>query len=119
MPSGYRVLIDGGRVKTDKDALAWALEAEKLGAGEIVLNSVDADGTKEGYDCALTRMISDAAGVPVVASGGAGKPEHLAEVLTDGGADAALVASIVHYGEYTIPQLKEYLKKQNIPVREK
>ncbi|MDR2884033.1 MAG: imidazole glycerol phosphate synthase cyclase subunit, partial [Deferribacteraceae bacterium] len=117
MPSGYRVLINGGRTHTDKDALAWALEAEKLGAGEIVLNSVDADGTKAGYECHLTRMISEAVGVPVVASGGAGKPEHLAEVLTDGKADAALVASIVHYGEYSVPQLKEYLKGRDIVVR--
>jgi len=116
MPSGYRILIDGGRIKTDKDALAWALEGERLGASEIVLNSVDADGTKEGYDCTITRMISEAVGIPVIASGGAGKPEHLAEVLTSGKADAALVASIVHYGDYTIPQLKEYLRKQNIPV---
>ena len=118
-PSGYRVVINGGRTKTDKDVLAWALEAEKAGAGEIVLNSIDADGAKEGYECTLTRMVSEAVSIPVVASGGAGKPEHLAEVLTNGKADAALVASIVHYGNYTIPQLKEYLKKQNIPIREK
>jgi cyclase len=117
MPSGYRVFINGGRTKTDKDALLWALEAEKLGASEIVLNSVDADGTKEGYDCRLTSMISEAVNIPVIASGGAGKPEHLAEALTDGKADAALVASIVHYGDYTIPQLKEYLKSKGIAVK--
>jgi cyclase len=116
-PSGYQVVINGGRTPTDKDALEWALEAEKLGAGEIVLNSVDADGTKEGYECHLTRMISDAVRIPVVASGGAGKPEHLKEVLTDGRADAALVASIVHYGDYTVPQLKEYLKSVGVSVR--
>lgn len=117
MPSGYRVVINGGRTMTDKDALAWALEAEKLGAGEIVMNSIDADGTKDGYDCKLTRLISEAVKIPVVASGGAGKPEHLAEVLTEGKADAALVASMVHYGDFTIPEIKEYLKKANIPVR--
>jgi cyclase len=117
MPSGYRVLINGGRVSTDLDALEWAIRAENLGAGEIVLNSVDADGTKEGYECRLTSLISSVVNVPVVASGGAGKPEHLAEVLTEGKADAALVASIVHYNEYSIKEIKEYLKAEGIPVR--
>jgi cyclase len=117
MPSGYRVLINGGRIPTELDALEWAVRAENLGAGEIVLNSVDADGTKEGYECRLTSLISAAVNVPVVASGGAGKPEHLVEVLTEGKADAALVASIVHYNEYSIQEIKEYLKAEGIPVR--
>jgi len=117
LPSGYRVVINGGRTPTERDALEWALEAEKLGAGEIVINSIDADGTKEGYELTLTRMLSEAVQIPVVASGGAGKPEHLAAVLTAGKADAALVASMVHYGEYTIPQIKSYLAGQGIPVR--
>ena len=117
LPSGYRVVINGGRTPTERDALEWALEAEKLGAGEIVINSIDADGTKEGYELTLTRMLSEAVQIPVVASGGAGKPEHLAAVLTTGKADAALVASMVHYGEYTIPQIKSYLAGQGIPVR--
>jgi cyclase len=117
MPSGYRVVINGGRTPTERDALQWALEAEKLGAGEIVINSIDADGTKEGYELTLTRMLSEVVQIPVVASGGAGKPEHLAEVLTEGKADAALIASMVHYGEYTIPEIKEYLATRGIPVR--
>jgi cyclase len=117
LPSGYRVVINGGRTPTERDALQWALEAEKLGAGEIVINSIDADGTKEGYELTLTRMLSEAVQIPVVASGGAGKPEHLAAILTMGKADAALVASMVHYGEYTIPQIKSYLAGQGIPVR--
>jgi len=117
LPSGYRVVINGGRTPTERDALQWALEAEKLGAGEIVINSIDADGTKEGYELTLTRMLSEAVQIPVVASGGAGKPEHLAAILTMGKADAALVASMVHYGEYTIPQIKSYLAGLGIPVR--
>jgi cyclase len=117
MPSGYRVFINGGRTPTELDALQWALNAERLGAGEIVLNSVDADGTKEGYECRLTSLISSAVNVPVVASGGAGKPEHLAEALTEGKADAALVASIVHYNEYSVKEIKEHLKERGIPVR--
>lgn len=117
MPSGYRVVVNGGRTPTDRDALAWAREAVDRGAGEIVLNSIDADGTRDGYECTLTRMISEAVPVPVVASGGAGTPAHLAEVLTDGAADAALVASMVHYGDYTIPAIKAHLAEQGIPVR--
>ena len=119
MPSGYRVVIHGGRTPTDLDALAWAKRAVELGVGEIVLNSIDADGTKAGYECALTRTISDAVPVPVVASGGAGTPEHLARVFTDGHADAALVASMVHYGEYSIPEIKRYLAHAGVPVRER
>ncbi|HOV40033.1 MAG TPA: imidazole glycerol phosphate synthase subunit HisF [Spirochaetales bacterium] len=116
-PSGYRVFINGGRTRTEWDARAWALQAEQLGAGEIVVNSMDADGTKEGYELTLTRMLSEAVHIPVVASGGAGTPDHLAEVLTVGKADAALVASMVHYGEYTVPQIKAYLAERGIPVR--
>ena len=98
MPSGYRVFINGGRVSTELDALVWAKKAVSLGAGEIVLNSIDADGTKAGYEINLTRMISEAVDVPVIASGGGGKTEHLAQVLTEGKADAALIASMVHSG---------------------
>ncbi len=117
LPSGYRVVIDGGRVKTERDALAWALEAERLGAGEIVLNSIDADGTKAGYELAATRLISEAVGIPVVASGGAGAPEHLLDVFVRANADAALIASMVHFGTYTVRQIKEYLAHRNIPMR--
>jgi cyclase len=117
MPSGYRIVIDGGRTQTDLDALAWAIRAEGLGAGEIVLNSIDADGTRQGYELVLTRMISEAVGIPVVASGGAGKPEHLSAVLTQGKADAALIASMVHYGTYTISQIKEVVGRSGVPVR--
>lgn len=117
MPSGYRIFINGGRVKTDLDAREWAQKAVSLGAGEIVLNSIDADGTKNGYEIALTKMIAESVGVPVVASGGAGKPEHLADVFTRGSADAALIASMVHSGEYTVSSIKRALSAQNIPVR--
>ena len=117
IPSGYEIVINGGATPTGIDALWWAIEGERLGAGELVVNSIDADGTKEGYEITLTRMIADAVRIPVIASGGAGKPEHLYEVLTEGHADAALVASIVHYGEYTIRQLKEYLHGRGINMR--
>ena len=117
IPSGYEIVVNGGVTPTGLDALQWAKTGEKLGAGELVINSIDADGTKEGYELKLTRMIADAVGIPVIASGGAGKPEHLYDVLTKGHADAALVASIVHYGEYTCRQLKEYLHGRGIKVR--
>lgn len=117
MPSGYRIVINGGRTPTDLDVLAWAKKAESLGAGEIVLNSIDADGTKEGYETNLTKMISENVNIPVVASGGAGSPEHLADVFTKGKADAALIASMVHYGEYTLKEIKNYLSGRNIPIR--
>jgi cyclase len=117
MRCGYRVVIDGGRTPTDLDALEWAREAERLGAGEIVLNSIDADGTRQGYELALTRMISRAVGIPVVASGGAGTPDHLVDVLREGGADAALVASMVHFGAYRIADIKERLRGAGVPVR--
>ncbi len=117
MPSGYRVVVDGGRVRTELDALAWAKRAESLGAGEIVLNSIDADGTREGYDIELTRMISTELAVPVVASGGAGQLDHIERVLTEGRADAALVASMVHLGSFTIPEIKGYLRDRGVAVR--
>lgn len=117
MPSGYRVYINGGRTATELDALEWAKEAVGLGAGEIVLNSIDADGTKAGYEIPLTRMISEVVPVPVIASGGGGKPEHLVEVLTEGKADAALVASIVHSGQYTVAEIKSQLEQKGVAVR--
>ena len=116
-PSGYEIVTHGGRTHTGIDALAWAKKGEALGAGELVINSIDADGTKEGYELKLTRMIADAVSIPVIASGGGGKPEHLYDVLTEGGADAALIASILHFGEYTIRQVKEYLQGRGIKVR--
>ncbi|MFP4114085.1 MAG: imidazole glycerol phosphate synthase subunit HisF [Spirochaetota bacterium] len=117
MPSGYRVVINGGRVKTDLDALEWAREAERLGAGEIVVNSIDADGTRDGYELTVTRMIATGVGVPVVASGGAGTPAHLVEVFREGAADAALVASMVHYGDYSLDTIKAAMSNAGIPVR--
>jgi len=117
IPSGYEMVINGGRTPMGLDALWWAREAERLGAGEICLNSIDADGTQAGYELTLTRMISEAVSIPVIASGGAGTPEHLYEVLTQGRADAALIASMVHYGTYTIQGIKEYLQGRGIPVR--
>lgn len=117
MPSGYRVVINGGRTPTELDALAWAKKAVDLGAGELVLNSIDADGTKNGYELNLTRMISDNVSVPVVASGGAGKPEHLRDVFIHGNADAALIASMVHYGDYTIEGIKKYLAGEKVDIR--
>jgi cyclase len=116
-PSGYEVYIEGARTATGLDALRWAKEAQEMGAGEICLNSIDADGTRAGYDLEVTRMVSQAVRIPVIASGGAGRPEHLRDVLTIGKADAALVASVIHYGTYTISQLKNYLAAQGVPVR--
>lgn len=117
IPSGYEIVIHGGRKHTGLDALAWARRCNQLGAGEICLNSIDADGTQNGYELQLTRMIADAVTIPVIASGGAGKPEHLYEVLTNGHASAALVASIVHYGQYSINECKEYLAQRGVKVR--
>jgi cyclase len=117
IPSGYEIVTHGGRVRTGIDAIKWAKKGEELGAGEIVVNSIDADGTKQGYEINLTRMIAESVQIPVIASGGGGNPEHLYDVLTLGKADAALVASILHYGEYTVSQLKEYLKNKGIRVR--
>lgn len=117
MPSGYRVYINGGRVATELDALDWAKKAVELGAGEIVLNSIDADGTRNGYELNLTRMISENVEVPVIASGGGGTVQHLADVLKEGKADAALIASMVHSGGYTVGGIKTDLAKLNVPVR--
>ncbi len=117
IPSGYEIVIHGGRTPTGLDAVLWAKRGEELGAGELVVNSIDADGTREGYEIALTRSIADAVSIPVIASGGAGKPEHLYEVLTEGRADAALVASMLHYGDYTVGDLKTYLSGRGLPIR--
>lgn len=115
---GWEVTTHGGRQSTALDALTWAREGVKRGAGEILLTSMDADGTKAGYDLELTRTISSAVSVPVIASGGAGTPEHFAQVLGEkGGADAALAASLFHFGELTVPQVKEYLRGKGVPVR--
>ena len=117
MPSGYRVYINGGRVKTDLDALEWAKKAVSLGAGEVVLNSIDADGVRQGYELNVTSMIAENVSVPVIASGGGGKPEHLADVLTKGKADAALIASMVHSMGYTVDGIKKDLAGMGVPVR--
>src|SRR5205823_2259595 len=113
----WEVHINGGRVPTGLEAVAWARRVEELGAGEIVLTSMDADGTKAGYDLPMTRAVALAVRIPVVASGGAGHPQHLVDVLTTGGADAALAASIFHYNEYGIPATKQYLAQRGVPVR--
>jgi cyclase len=113
----WEVHINGGRVPTGLEAVEWARRVEALGAGEIVLTSMDADGTKAGYDLPMTRAVAEAVGIPVVASGGAGSPEHLFRVLTEGKADAALAASIFHYNEYGIPATKAYLAERGVPVR--
>jgi cyclase len=117
MPSGYEMVIDGGRTSVGTDALAWARQGESLGAGEICLNSIDADGTQAGYELALTKLIASNVKIPVIASGGAGKIEHLFEVLTEGIADAALIASMTHYGTYTIREIKSYLHDKGIKIR--
>jgi len=116
-PEKWEVFSHGGRKPTGLDAVEWARRAVALGAGEIVLNSIDADGTKAGFDLAITRRISEAVGVPVVASGGAGRLEHLAEVLLEGKADAVLAASIFHSGEFTVGDVKRFLAGKGIPVR--
>lgn len=113
----YEVVTHGGRTPTGKDAVAWAVEAARLGAGEILLTSIDRDGTTDGYDLDLTRCVASAVGVPVVASGGAGSPHHLVEVLTVGEADAALAASIFHFDRYPIPVVKAALAAAGVPVR--
>ncbi|MCR5355005.1 MAG: imidazole glycerol phosphate synthase subunit HisF [Lachnospiraceae bacterium] len=115
--SGWNVYKNGGRVDVGLDAIEWAVEAEKRGAGEILLTSMDCDGTKAGYDIELTRLISDAVNIPVIASGGAGTKEHFYDALTAGGADAALAASLFHYKELEIRDLKEYLRGRGISVR--
>jgi len=117
IPSGFEVYIEGARVATGRDAVKWARRAEQLGAGEICLNSIDADGTKAGYDIELTRTVSEAVSIPVIASGGAGTPQHVIDVLTEGKADAALIASMVHFGEYTIGEIKEAMAAAGVPTR--
>ncbi len=116
-PSGWEVYVAGGRVPTGLDVLEWARQAEDRGAGEFLLTSMDTDGAKTGYDLALTCAVAEQVRVPVIASGGAGRLEHFVEVLTDGGADAALAASLFHYGELTVGEIKNYLAAHGIPVR--
>ena len=113
----WEVFINGGRLPTGLQAVEWARRVEQLGAGEIVLTSMDADGTRDGYDLEITRAVADAVHIPVVASGGAGCPEHLLDALTTGGASAALAASIFHYGQYSIPETKQFLAARGVPVR--
>jgi len=116
-PGKWEVYTHGGRRGTGIDVLEWAIQGVRSGAGEILLTSMDADGTKNGYDCALTRAVADAVSVPVIASGGAGTLEHLEQVFREGKADAVLAASIFHFGTYTVPQAKEYLRSKGISVR--
>ena len=117
IPSGFEIVIHGGRKYMGMDAIEWAKTGEALGAGEICLNSIDADGVKKGYDLELTRLVAESVTIPVIASGGAGTPQHMVEAVTEGKATAALIASIVHYGEYTIPQIKEYMAKKGVQMR--
>jgi imidazole glycerol-phosphate synthase subunit HisF len=114
---GWEVFTHGGRTPTGKDALAWCVEVARLGAGEILLTSMDRDGTRQGYDLELTRAVSDRVSIPVVASGGVGGLEDLAAGLVEGGADAVLAASIFHYGEHTVGEAKQYLRDRGVPVR--
>ncbi len=116
-PNRWNVFINGGRTDTEVSAVDWAKRATKLGAGEILLTSIDTDGTKKGFNVELTRQVSQAVSVPVIASGGAGKLEDFAEIFEKGNADAALAASLFHFGELTIKQVKDYLRKRNIPIR--
>ncbi len=116
MPSGFEVMISGGTLGTSIDAVEWAKQVEDLGAGAILPTSMDADGTQAGYDIPMTKAIADAVSLPVIASGGAGTLEHLYQAIVEAGADAVLVASIAHFGKYTIRQMKEYLAERNIPV---
>lgn len=115
---GFEVVVNGGREATGLDVVEWAMEGQRLGAGEILLTSMDADGTKAGFDIPMTKAVVEAVSIPVIASGGCGSLEHFEQVFTQAGADAALAASLFHYGELTIPQVKDYLKKRGIPVRE-
>jgi len=117
IPSGYEIVVNGGRTRMGIDAIQWARRGEELGAGELVVNSIDADGTKEGYELTLTSTIAENVSIPVIASGGGGTPEHLYAVLTEGKADAALVASMLHYSEYTVREIKEYLAQRGVKVR--
>ncbi len=115
--SGWNIYKNGGRIDVGIDAIEWAARVQKLGAGEILLTSMDSDGTKSGYDIELTKKISETVSIPVIASGGAGKPEHFYEALTEGGAEAALAASLFHYKELEIKHVKEYLREKGVPVR--
>jgi cyclase len=115
--SGWNIYKNGGRVDMGMDAVEWAVEAERRGAGEILLTSMDGDGTKEGYDIPLTKAVAQSVSIPVIASGGAGKPEHFYEALHDAGAEAALAASLFHYKELEINQVKQYLREKGISVR--
>jgi len=117
IPSGYEIYINGGRKAMGIDAIEWAKQGAELGAGELVVNSIDADGTQAGFELNLTRLMSESVGIPVIASGGGGTPEHLYDVFTEGKADAAIVASMIHFDYYTIEQLKEYLSKRGVNVR--
>ena len=117
IPSGYEIVIHGGRKHMGIDALWWAKEVERLGAGELCINSIDADGTKNGYELTLTRLITDNVRIPVIASGGAGNPQHMVDAVTTGRASAALIASIVHYGEYTVTDLKNHMAEKGVKVR--
>lgn len=113
----WEVFVNGGRTPTGKDAVKWARQAEEQGAGEVLLTSMDFDGTKDGFDIDLTREVSRAVNIPVIASGGAGKPKHFKDILSIGGADAALAASIFHYGTYSVGKIKKYLKREGVNVR--
>jgi len=117
IPSGYEIVIQGGRRRMGIDAIEWARQCQELGAGELCVNSIDADGTRDGYELTLTRAIVDAVSIPVIASGGAGAPEHMYDAVSKGGASAALIASIVHYGQYTIRQCKEVMAEKGAKVR--
>jgi cyclase len=116
-PSGYEIVIHGGRKRMGIDAIAWARRCQDLGAGELCVNSIDADGTRDGYELSLTRRVVDAVSIPVIASGGAGDPEHMYRAVSEGGASAALIASIVHYGQYTIRDCKEHMASRGAKVR--
>ena len=117
IPSGYEIYIKGGRAATGLDAVEWAKKAESLGAGEICLNAMDTDGVRDGYELDITDKVAKAVGIPVIASGGAGKPSHIADLFAKTSADAALVASMVHFGDYTVAEIKDEMSKANIPVR--
>ena len=118
IPSGYEIYIDGGRTPMGLDALEWSQRGVELGAGELVVNSIDQDGTRSGYELELTGTIAELVPIPVIASGGAGSPQHLRDVFVESNADAAIVASITHYGEFTIENIKHYLKVEAVPIRD-
>ncbi len=117
LPSGYQIYINGGRTPVELDAIAWAKKCQALGAGEICINSIDADGTLDGYELNLNSTVFNEVTIPIIASGGAGNPQHIYDVLTTGRASAALLASIVHYGQYSIRELKEYASQRGVPMR--